>query len=596
MRTQDTSDLEATKTLVKVALGEQPADLCVRGGRLVNVYSGEVIDDQDVAISGKRIAYVGPQAKRMKPGPEIIDAEGSYLVPGFVDAHAHVDFFANPLTLAPHFLAGGTTAVMADPHEAVGALGLPGLDALVDMTRGLPVKFYFSVPVATPPLPELEGDPVLDQKEVESCLLRGEMRAISEVTPWVRVISCDEDLLGKFGIAQRHGQRIEGHTTGASYQKLNALVAAGLTSCHEAINAQEALERLRLGLYVMLRHGSIRRDLDSLVDMLLANQDVDSSRVMLTPDWMDPATILEQGYMESLVRAAISRGVNPVVAIQMASLNPARYLGLDRHIGGIAPGRFADLAVVDDLREMRPRLVIADGRVVAREGEYIGEELSFPAGALELPWLPHRVLPPQVDAEDFEVESPVSGSSVEVPTIHIVDRTITDRQDVELPIRDDRLRLPANGDVLKIAILNTELPGFQVAFLTGFGAAVGGLTSSLAHEPHRPLVIGRSEPDMALSLERMRELGGGLVLAHEGKVLSEVPLPFGGLMSVEPLETLAAQIEKMNYLLRGMGCSLENPVFTVGFLTFSALPWLRLTPQGVRDVKTGRIVWPSSAD
>lgn len=520
--------LEKSKTLIRVALGQHEADLYVRGGTLVNVYSGEILEDHDVAISGERIAYVGPSVASIKPGAEIIDVNGSYLVPGLIDAHAHVDFFANPLTLMPHLLAGGTTAVMADPHEVVGALGLPGLEALVKMTRGLPLQFYFSVPVATPPLPELEGDPVLDRGEVEACLLRGEMRSISEVTPWVRVISCDEDLLGKFAIARRHEKRIEGHTTGASYQKLNALVAAGLTSCHEAISAGEARERLRLGLYVMLRHGSIRRDLDSLVEMLVAGDGVDSSRVLLTPDWMDPPTILKQGYMESLVRAAIRRGVQPVVAVQMASLNPARYLGLDAQIGGVAPGRYADLAVVDDLREMLPRLVIAQGKVVAREGKYIAEELSVPAEALALSWLPHRVLPPEVDAADFEVRSPIAGSPAKVPAIHIANRTITERRDVELPVREGMLALPTSDDVLKIAILSTELPGFQVAFLTGFGAPVGGLASSLAHEPHRPLVIGRSDSDMALSLRRMRELGGGLVLAHEGKVLSEVPLPLGG--------------------------------------------------------------------
>ncbi|HJX38257.1 MAG TPA: adenine deaminase C-terminal domain-containing protein [Anaerolineae bacterium] len=587
--------LDGTKTLVKVALGQHPADLYIRDGRLVNVYSGEILEGQGVAISGGRIAYVGPSIDGVGEATETIDVSGAYLVPGLVDPHAHVDFFANPLSLAPHLLAGGTTAVMADPHEVVGALGLPGLEALVSMTRGLPLKYYFSVPVATPPLPEAEGRPVLDEQEVESLLVRPEMRAIAEVTPWVRVVTCDEDLLAKFAIAQRHEQRIEGHTTGASFQKLNALVAAGLTSCHEAINAREARDRLRLGLYVMLRHGSIRRDLDSLAGMLVGDNAVDSSRVMLTPDWMDPPTILRQGYMESLVRETIDRGVDPVVAIQMASVNPASYLGLGSQIGGIAPGRFADIAVVDDLRRMRPRLVVAEGKVVAQEGEYVGEELSLPKEAMGLPWLPHRVLPPELHPTDFEVLGPCSDGTITVPTIHIVDRTITERRDVQLSVEGGRVRLPRDGDVLKIALLNTELPGFRTAFLTGFGAPVGGLASSLAHEPHRPMVIGRSESDMVLALSRMRDLGGGLVLAHGGEVKSEIPLPMGGLMSDEPLGELAAQIAKMNRLLQKMGCSLENPVFTIGFLTFSMLPWIRLTPDGVRDVKSGQIIWPASA-
>ena len=595
MRTRSTDSVGSRQALIEVALGRRPADLYLRNARVVNVYSAEVLEGQDLAIWGRRIAYVGPPNEKLKAAHSTLDIEGSYLIPGFVDAHAHVDFFANPVSLTPHLLSTGTTALMADPHEAAGALGSPGLEALVKMTRGLPLKFFFSVPVATPPFPEFEGPPVLRTEEVESWLSRPEMRAISEVTPWVRVVSCDEDLLTKFEIAEHHEKRIEGHTTGASLQKLNALVAAGLTSCHEAINAEEARERLRLGLHVMLRQGSIRKDLDDLLDLVTDEAGVDTSRVMLTPDWMDPPAILTQGYMDGLVRAAIEGGVPPVAAIQMATLNPARYLGLDTQIGGLGPGRLADAVVVDDLEQMRPRLVIADGKVVARGGEYVGEELSLPRESVSLPWLPHRVIPREVTAEDFRVESPASDSWSTVPAMQVVDKTITGRLDIRMPVRDGRIQFPEERDVLKAALWNSELPGFRVAFLAGFGAAVGGLASSLAHEPHRPLVIGRREVDMALAMNRMLQLGGGIVLAHEGRVRSEIPLPLGGLMSLESLEGLSSQIESLNGLLRQLGCPLESPVFTVGFLTFSALPWVRLTPHGVRDVRSGRIIWPDSA-
>jgi adenine deaminase len=592
----DSPDTPDSRTaLMEVALGRREPDLCLLNGRLVNVYSGEILEDQQILVSGRRIAYVGPSAGKTGSETKVLDVEGSFLVPGFVDPHAHVDFFANPLTLTPHLLASGTTALMADPHDAVGALGLRVLEMLVEMTRDLPLKFFFSVPVATPPLPELEGEPVLTAEEVETCLRRPEMRALSEVTPWPRVISGDEDLLRKFAIARRLERRIEGHTPGASYGKLNALVAAGLTSCHEAINAREARDRLRLGLHVMLRHGSIRGDLEELAEFVAREASVDTARVMLTPDWMDPPSILERGYMDSLVRTAIGQGIRPMVAIQMATVNPARYLGLDTQIGGIAPGRLADILVVDDLREVMPRLVIADGRIVARDGEPVIDQPSLPAEALGLPWLPHRVLPRSVDVTDFEVPSSESGDSITVPAIRILDRTITERQDVSLPVRDGHIRLPDDSDVLKIALLNTDLPGFRTAFLTGLGAAVGGLASSVAHEPHRPMVVGRREEDMVLAFQRMQELGGGLVLAQDGEVLSEIPLPIGGVMSVEPLGVLSGQISRMNGILQEMGSHLDNPVFTIGFLTFSTLPWIRLTPSGLYDVKSGRVVWPASA-
>ena len=579
------------RSLIEVALGKREADLYVHNGRLLNVYSGEVMENQDIAISGERIAYVGPPAGKAKPGTEVIDAEGAYLLPGYIDAHAHVDFLANPLSLTPHLLATGTTSLMADPHEAVGGLGSKGLEMLVRMTRGLPLKFYFSVPVATPPHPGLEGEPILAPEEVQSWLLRPEVRAISEVTPWVRLISCDADLLSKFEFAQGCERRIEGHTTGASYEKLNALTAAGLTSCHEAINAQEARERLRLGLYVMLRHGSIRSDLEALLQLVVGKEAVDSRRVMFTPDWMDPPAIQRYGYMDGLVSLAIQHGVPHLTAIQMATLNPATYLGLDAEIGGIAPGRLADILLVDALNHPTPRLVIASGKVAARDGRTTVDIPAVPLEALDIAWLPHRILPLTFDAADLQVRAAGSAREVTVPAIGILDKTITIRQDVTLPVQEGHLSLPADQDVLKAALLNTELPGFVVAFLSGFGAKVGGLASSLGHEPHRPLVIGCQEEDMVFALQRMRELGGGIVLVNHGEVLAEIPLPLGGLMSTESLEDLTAQIEIMNRILRRMGCTLERPIFTVGFLTFSALPWVRLTPQGVWDVKEKRIIW-----
>lgn len=594
MRVRKEDALESKRALIEVALGKREAELYIHNGNLVNVYSGELLEKQDIAISGRRVAYVGPPAENILRGAEVIDARGAYLLPGFIDAHAHVDFFANPLSLTPHLLLSGTTSVMADPHEAVGALGSAGLEMLIEMTRDLPVKFYFSVPVATPPLPQVEGEPILTLTEVESLLVRPEIRAISEVTPWARLISGDADLLAKFDLAERHSRRIEGHTTGAPFRKLEALAAAGLTSCHEAINAREARERLRLGMYVMLRHGSIRRDLEDLAELVVGEARADARKVMLTPDWMDPLAMLEHGYMDGLVTSAIGQGVPPVTAIQMATLNPATYLGLDMQIGGLAPGRMADILLVDRLDDVTPRLVVANGRIVARDGQTVVDIPPLPPEMLRIAWLPHRMLPGAFDETDFDVESPDSGETATVPVIGILDKTITKRQDMSLPVEDGVIRLPPSRDVLKVALLNIELPGFMIAFVSGFGARVGGLASSLAHETHRPMVVGCQGGDMVLALRRMQELRGGIVLAHEGEVLAEIPLPIGGLMSAASLEVLATQIRGVNRTLRRMGSELENPIFTLGFLTFSALPWVRLTPKGVWDVKEGRIIWPTS--
>jgi adenine deaminase len=585
------SNVSTKKGLIQVALGQRKADLYVQNGHLVNVYSGEILEGHNIAIGSQRIAYVGPSREMITPETEVIDAAGAYLLPGYIDPHAHVDFWANPLALTPHFLTSGTTAVMADPHDIVGAVGLTGLELLIEMTRGLPLKFFFSLPVSSPPFPEFEGEDVVPLAAMEGYLARDEILALSEVTPWIRLTSADSDLLAKFEVGERWGKSIEGHTTGASCDKLNALVAAGLTSCHEALTAGEARERLRLGLAVMLRHGSIRSDLEALIGLVTEEPKVDTRGVMFTPDWKSPSDVLKHGYMDHLVRLAIELGVPPIIAIQMATLNPAAYLRLDRGFGGLAPGRRADILLVDDLRRPTPRIVIADGQVVVRDGELTFDLPPLPASATEIPWLPHRIIPTSLSPADFIVEATSSTGRATLPAIAIVNKTITQKQNMTLPIRDGQICLPADQDILKIGLLNRDSSGFVVAFLAGFGAKVGGLAASVAHELHKPMVIGCREDDMVAALRRVRELGGGMVLVHEGQVLAEIPLPIGGLMSAGSLEDVATQMEAMQAVLREMNCPLEDPVFTLGFLSFSALPWIRLTPSGLLDVKTREILY-----
>jgi adenine deaminase len=395
-------------------------------------------------------------------------------------------------------------------------VGLAGLELLIKMTKGLPLKFFFSLPVSSPPFPEFEGEDVVPLAVMEGYLARDEILALSEVTPWIRLISADSTLLAKFELGERWGKSIEGHTPGASFDKLNALVAAGLTSCHEALNAGEARERLRLGLAVMLRHGSIRSDLEALIGLVTEEPKVDTRGVMLTPDWKSPSDVIEHGYMDHLVRLAIELGVPPITAIQMATLNPAAYLRLDREFGGLAPGRRADILLVDDLRQPTPRIVIADGRVVVRDGELTFDLPPLPAPATEIPWLPHRTIPASLSPADFTVEATSSTGLATVPAIAIVSKTITQRQDVTLPVGHGEICLPADQDILKIGLLNRDSSGFVTAFLTGFGARVGGLAASVAHELHKPMVVGCREDDMLAALRRVKALGGGMVLVHEG--------------------------------------------------------------------------------
>lgn len=578
--------------LIQTAIGERPADLYIENGRLVNVYSGEILESYNLAVCNRHIAYAGPSRKMISSETRIIDAEGAYLVPGYIDPHAHVDFWANPVAMTPYLLLGGTTTVMADPHDIVGAVGLPGLDLLLQMTQGLPLKFFFSLPVTSPPYPQFEGKDVVSLEDMERFLTKERILALSEITPWVRLIEADKAVLDKFEQGERMGKNIEGHTAGASPAKLNALVASGLTSCHEAINANEARERLRLGLAVMLRHGSIRSDLKELIGLVTRNPELSTHRVMFTPDWSSPGDILENGYMDHLVRFAIELGVPPVTAVQMATVNPATYLHLDKEFGGLAPGRRADILLVDDMREPTPRTVIADGRVVVENHKCTYEPPALLDSALKVPWLARRVIPDDIGPEDFMVKAVGLNGMVTLPAIEIVDKTITRRCDLSLPLTEGRVGLPNDQDVLKASVMNKTDDGFMTAFLSGFGAKVGGLASSISHEMHKPLVIGCRETDMVAALQHQKKMGGGVVLVDRGEILAEIPLPIGGLMSVASLKQVADQMDRMKAIVKGMGSPLEDPVFTLGFLGFSALPWIRLTPSGLLDVKNLKIVYP----
>jgi adenine deaminase len=584
-------DIQTKIKIIQVALGCQKADLRIHNGKLVNVYSGEILENYCIDIVDRHIAYVGPSRGDILPETENIDAKGAYLLPGYIDPHAHLDFWANPLALTGHLLAGGTTTLMTDPHDIVGAAGLAGLEFLMDITRGLPLKFFFSLPVSSPPFPEFEGEVVVPLSCLEEYLGKEGVIALSEVTPWIRLIFCDKDLLNKFEKAERLGKRIEGHTSGASFDKLNALVGAGLTSCHEALDVEEAIERLRLGLAVMLRHGSIRSDMEALIPLVTKGEKLETRWVMLTPDWKSPLDILEEGYMDHLVGTAIRLGVEPVTAIQMATINPATYLRVDEEYGSLVPGRRADILIVDNIKKPFPRVVIADGKIVARNGEVIVELPSLPSSSKDIPWMPYRKIQ-DFNPSDFVVRGSNSVESISVPSISIVNKTLTRRKDLTIPSRGGRLFLPSNQDILKISLLNKEGTGFITAFLTGFGARIGGLASSVAHEHHRPMVVGCRETDMAAALRRVIELRGGMVLVHEGNVLGEIPLPIAGLMSDRSLEEVASQMETMRGILREMGCSLEDPIFTLGFLSFSSLPWIRITPSGLLDVKNRKIIWP----
>ncbi len=578
------------KALIEVALGQRMADIYIENGRLINVYTGEIMEGQGIALLGPKIAYVGPAREMVGEATQVIDAGGAYLAPGYIDAHCHCGFLSGVAAATAKMVATGTTTVLADAHDLVGAAGPAAIEYLLKATVNLPLKYYLAIPAADPPYPEWEGDDYFSLADLVQYLDHPRVMAISEITPWLRIVAGEDDLLQKIVTGETGGWRIEGHTSGCSFSKLNAVAAAGITSCHESIQAEEVLNRLRLGIHTMLRHGSIRADLPALAPAIVDNPGLDTSRVMLTPDFMNPPDMVEHGYLDYVITAAIRNGIPPVKAIQMATINPATYMRVEHRYGGIGPGKVADILVLDAPDRPTPRLVIANGQIIARNGqvEYQVAEITDQLG-----WRVGRYPKQALTPENFSVAAPISKGVSTVPVISIVDKTITRREDQELRVENGLILPDSAKDIHKISMLHKDGDRFVTGFIKGFNIRIEGLASSLVQESYHPTVIGSSDEGMVRALNRLLENGGGMVIVEDGQVVVELSLPLAGMMSTGSLEEVAGGIKAFNSYFWARGCTLEDPFWTIGFIGFSGLPFIRVTPSGILDVRAGKIIFGS---
>lgn len=582
--------LKSLQGLVSVGRGEIGADVLFTNGRVVNVYTGEILE-MNVATHGNRIAYVGPSNHMVREQTSVLDVQGAYLVPGYIDAHCHADMYSNPATYADWIVRSGTTTALLDAQDTVVSLGLEGFKEVLRDSLSYPVRTFFLIPVTTPLFPEIEGEEVYDTVELSELLKDDRVHGFGEITPFPRLLKGDPTLLSRVALARNLGKSVEGHTVGASYDKLNALVASGLTSCHESIMPQDLLNRLRLGLYTMVRCGSIRCELENLASTLQEDRVGKSERIILTPDSLFPEDVVENGYMDHVISRAVEVGVDPIQAIRMSTLNPASYLGMDRDLGAIAPGRMADILVVENLKRPTPRMVMQDGRMILDQGKLSLPPVKSPRARDEAkPFLIKKALP-----EMFMVKAP-DGPDRAVPVISIEDKTVTRRRDMELPIENGYLQADPERDVLKIALVLRNGKDWNCGFVRGLGASFDALGTSVGHEVHEILVIGGDDQAMMQALDRLVQIKGGIVVVKEGRIIHEISFPIGGIMSEKPLDELAKDLNGTKTLLKSLGSPLEDPLFTIVFLTFSSLVDLRITVSGVYDVKKGKIIFDARGD
>jgi adenine deaminase len=560
---------------MRVALGQEKADLFVRGGTVVNVYSGELVP-ANVAVLGERVAYVGPSEAAVGPETEVVDARSLYVAPGWIEPHSHAYLYYNPESLAEAVLPGGTTTVVSDDLVFSMLGGAATSRAVADECARLPVRFlWYARPEPASPIEGGEQN-YFDHERLEAVLDHPLVMGVGEAPAWARFLQNEEAPLGPAIVEANHrGLIADGHTTGARDDKLAALIAAGLRSCHEAITADEALERLRLGLWTPLRHSSLRPDLPELL-RIVTEKSIDTSRILLTADGPSPDSIGEHGYLDGLLRLAVEAGVPPVRAIRMATVNAATYLHLDDHLGGVAPGRLADLVLLEDLSSFRPRLVIAGGKVATREGELVeptpdigwnslGLQLEFREGS----WIEDPAL---YDARPGD----------DLPVIEFVSDVITN---LEEPLPEDELP----EGCLRAVHLTRDGRWISRALVRNFADELDGFATTATSSGH-VLVFGRNPEAMALAASRVRDLGGGITLASGGHIVWESALPLAGIMAPGPFEEAHAVAKELKACLQDAGYPFSDPVYSLLFFTADFLPGPRLTWSGVLDARRGKIV------
>ncbi|HHB90719.1 MAG TPA: adenine deaminase [Anaerolineae bacterium] len=553
--------------LVRYARGDEPAHLLLKNARLVNVLSGEILP-ADVAVVRSRIVGVGQGYE----AEEVIDLDGAYLAPGFIDAHVHIESsMAPPSEFARTVVPRGTTTVVTDPHEIANVLGLDGIRFMFESAKYGPLSMYVMASSCVPATTMETNGATLHWYDLVSLKSDPWVLGLAEVMNFPGVISGDDDVLDKLRIFR--DAVIDGHAPGVSGRALQAYVATGIGSDHEATTVEEAREKLRAGMMVFLREATNARNLKDLLP--LVNERNHHRFCFCTDDRM-PADLLDEGHIDFMVRTAIAEGLDPIIAIRMATWNPAQYFRLhDR--GAITPGRRADMIVFDDLNAPRPRLVFRGGKLVARDGVMTVPPRELPDRALR------HTMNVAWDRVNFDI--PAEGRIARVIG-HIPNQLITQHLQMEVPIRDGLAQADPARDILKMAVIERHMHSGNVGkgFIHGMGLKRGALASSVAHDHHNIVVIGADDTSMMTAARRVAAMGGGLVAAEGDQVLAEVPLPLAGLMSKEPMAIIREQVDKAIAAAHHLGSPLHDPFMGMSFMALEVIPSLKLTDQGLVDV------------
>jgi len=559
--------------LIQVARGEVEADLLLKNARVVNVYSGN-IHDADVAIHRTRVVGFGDYRAR-----RVIDLQGQYLCPGFIDGHVHIESSTLRVSeFARVVVPQGTTSVICDPHEISNVLGLDGIRYILESSKYNPLSVYIMLPSCVPATEMETTGSKLTAEDLDGMWRSDWVLGLAEVMNYPGVIFRDWQVLNKIKVA---GDRpIDGHAPGLSGRDLCAYVAAGIRSDHECTTAEEAQEKLQLGMHIMIREGTTARDLEALLPVITPSN---ASRCMFVTDDRHLPDLLNEGHMNFVIRKAIGLGLDPMTAIQMATINTARYFGL-KDKGGIGPGMRADLVVLDDLQDLHIQMVFRGGQLAAKDGEL----------------LPLKEKPKDVTLRSSmninwdstgDLKLPAAGTKAKVIGL-IPDQIVTESLLEEMKVENGFAVADVERDILKMAVIERHLASGNVGlgFVKGFGIKRGALGSSVAHDSHNLVLIGTNDEDMLLAAHRIERMRGGLAVVAEGRVLASLALSIAGLMSERPFEEVNEGLEALLDAARDLGSDLHDPFMTLSFLALPVIPSLKLTDKGLVDVTQFKFV------
>ncbi len=575
-------------SLNSVAMGDKPADLVLKNCSLVNVYSREILSNMNISISKQRIAYVGEDSSHtVGPSTTVIDLEGKYVTPGFADPHVHIDQFILPSELAKKSLLCGVTSLFSDPIDIVSVCGYRGFQEFVKLCSNLPIRIFNVIPGGLPVDRKFSHGKALSASQEKLAIKLSNVVGLGEVFSWTKVTTRDSKTMKTLQTMLDNDCIINGHTAGASGKKLNAYVSSGILSCHEPINFEQVLERLRLGMWIMIREGSIRRDLKEILPQVMS-KGLFTNRLMFCSDGVDPLDLSKYGHIDHCVRESIKLGLDPVDAVTIASKNCFDYYNMGKDLGGIAPGKIADILVFDYLTTMKPNKVFVGGKLVVSNGTLVVKINKKPVPK----WLTKTVKLKKLSAKDFIIKS--KSKSVTANLIHMISEIITKKDEEELGVKDGNVCASVDKDVWKVAAFDRTYGSGKraIGFLKNFGPQIGAFASTWSFHENDMIVIGSNEDDMQHAANNLLKFQGGMTVVKNGKILASLPLKMAGIMSTDSFEKVSQNFQDVNSTILDSGCKFQNPHLIPLFLPFLALPAIRILFSGIVDIKTRSYIPP----